>query len=147
MLSRHALRFAGPEGSPARLAALAGRATAHDGRGRGRSLKRLALGALTSEVSIQSRTAYGSELVQRRLAAAGIPHRALGSLGLYERSEGGDVLAYLALLANPRDARAFARAIAAPRGGVGDQAQARWWPSHASGLTAIAEDFIYPTFT
>ena len=38
----------------------------------------------------------------------------LGSLGLYERAEVRDALAYLALLANPRDAQAFRRAVQAP---------------------------------
>ena len=50
--------------------------------------------------------------IQAALAAAGIPHRVLGSLGLYERAEVRDALAYLALLANPRDAQAFRRAVA-----------------------------------
>jgi len=57
--------------------------------------------------------------VQTALAHAGIPHRVLGSLGLYERSEVRDALAYLALLANPADAQAFRRAVQAPRRGVG----------------------------
>ena len=39
--------------------------------------------------------------------------------GLYERAEVRDALAYLTLLANPRDAQAFRRAIGAPRRGVG----------------------------
>ena len=43
----------------------------------------------------------------------------LGSLGLYERTEVRDALAYLTLLQNPRDAQAFRRAIASPRRGVG----------------------------
>ena len=55
--------------------------------------------------------------MQVALAAAGIPHRVLGSLGLYERAEVRDALAHLALLANPRDAQAFRarRPGAAPR--------------------------------
>ncbi len=43
----------------------------------------------------------------------------LGSLGLYERAEVRDALAYLTLVQNPRDAQAFARAIGSPRRGVG----------------------------
>ena len=60
-----------------------------------------------------------------RPAAAGArspgrnPHRVLGSLGLYERSEVRDALAYLALLVNPADAQAFSRAVGSPRRGVG----------------------------
>ncbi len=43
----------------------------------------------------------------------------LGSLGLFERSEVKDALAYLTLLANPTDAQAFRRAISSPRRGIG----------------------------
>ena len=66
-----------------------------------------------------ARTAFATGPIQAALAAAGIPHRVLGSLGLYERAEVRDALAYLALLANPRDAHAFRRAVQAPRRGVG----------------------------
>ena len=66
-----------------------------------------------------ARTGYATGPIQAALAAAGIPHRVLGSLGLYERAEVRDALAYLALLANPRDAQAFRRAVQAPRRGVG----------------------------
>jgi DNA helicase II / ATP-dependent DNA helicase PcrA len=45
----------------------------------------------------------------------------LGSLGLYERSEALDALAYLALMANPADAQAFRRAVSAPHHGVGER--------------------------
>ena len=43
----------------------------------------------------------------------------LGSLGLYERTEVRDALAYLTLIENPVDAQAFRRAIGSPRRGVG----------------------------
>jgi DNA helicase-2/ATP-dependent DNA helicase PcrA len=46
-------------------------------------------------------------------------HRVLGSLGLYERAEVRDALAYLTLLQNQRDAQAPRRAIASPRRGIG----------------------------
>jgi DNA helicase-2/ATP-dependent DNA helicase PcrA len=55
----------------------------------------------------------------RALARANIPHRVLGSRGLYERKVIKDALAYLTLLANPDDIIALARAISSPRG-VGD---------------------------
>ena len=43
----------------------------------------------------------------------------LGSLGLYERTEVRDALAYLTLIQNPVDAQAFRRAIGSPRRGIG----------------------------
>lgn len=80
--------------------------------------------ALTSgvppcEILVLARTSFATSPIQAALAAAGIPHRVLGSLGLYERAEVRDALSYLALLANPQDAHAFRRAVQAPRRGVG----------------------------
>ena len=43
----------------------------------------------------------------------------LGSLGLYERTEVRDALAYLTLIQNPLDAQAYRRAIGSPRRGIG----------------------------
>ena len=60
-----------------------------------------------AEVLVLARTGYATGPVQHALAQAGVPHRVLGSLGLYERSEVRDALAHLALLANPADAQAL----------------------------------------
>jgi DNA helicase-2/ATP-dependent DNA helicase PcrA len=79
----------------------------------------LAAGTPPGEILVLARTAFATGPIQAALAAAGIAHRVLGSLGLYERAEVRDALAYLALLANPRDAHAFRRAVQAPRRGVG----------------------------
>jgi DNA helicase-2/ATP-dependent DNA helicase PcrA len=79
----------------------------------------LAGGTPPAEILALARTGYATEPLQRALAHAGIPHRVLGSLGLYERTEVRDALAYLTLLANPVDAQAFRRAIGSPRRGVG----------------------------
>jgi DNA helicase II / ATP-dependent DNA helicase PcrA len=79
----------------------------------------LAAGVPPTEVLVLARTGYATGPVQAALAQAGIPHRVLGSLGLYERGEVRDALAYLALLANPADAQAFRRAVQSPRRGVG----------------------------
>ena len=79
----------------------------------------LGAGTPPIEVLVLGRTAFATAPVQSALAAAGIPHRVLGSLGLYERAEVSDALSYVALLRNPRDAHAFRRAIQAPRRGVG----------------------------
>jgi len=79
----------------------------------------LATGTPAAEILVLARTAYATGPMQTALAAAGIPHRVLGSLGLYERAEIRDALAHLALLANARDAHAFRRAVQSPRRGVG----------------------------
>ena len=79
----------------------------------------LAGGTPPGEILVLARTGYATEPLQRALAHAGIPHRVLGSLGLYERTEVRDALAYLTLIENPVDAQAFRRAIGSPRRGIG----------------------------
>jgi DNA helicase-2/ATP-dependent DNA helicase PcrA len=76
-------------------------------------------GTAPADVLLLARTGYASEPLQHALVAAGVPHRVLGSLGLYERSEVRDALAYLTLLANPAGAHALRRPLGAPRRGVG----------------------------
>lgn len=51
--------------------------------------------------------------------AAKIPYQVVGGLSFYERQEVKDVLAYLSLLANPKDDIAFGRVVNAPPRGVG----------------------------
>src|SRR6185437_14949470 len=90
----------------------------------------LAAGVAPAEILVLARTSHATDAVQTALAQAGIPHRVLGSLGLYERTEIRDALAYLTLLVNPADAQAFRRAVQAPRRGVGT--------SSANRVVAIA---------
>jgi DNA helicase-2/ATP-dependent DNA helicase PcrA len=79
----------------------------------------LAAGTPAAGILALARTGYATEPLQHALAHHGIPHRVLGSLGLYERTEVRDALAYLTLLQNPRDAQALRRAIGSPRRGIG----------------------------
>jgi DNA helicase-2/ATP-dependent DNA helicase PcrA len=79
----------------------------------------LAGGTPPAEILALARTGYATEPLQRALAHAGIPHRVLGSLGLYERTEVRDALAYLTLIQNPLDAQAYRRAIGSPRRAIG----------------------------
>jgi len=79
----------------------------------------LAGGLAPIEALVLARTGFATEPSQRALAQAGVPHRVLGSLGLYERAEVRDALAYLTLVSNPSDAQAFRRAIGAPKRGIG----------------------------
>ena len=92
----------------------------------------LADGIAPGEILVLARTGYATQPTQAALAAAGIPHRVLGNLGLYERAEVRDAMAYLALLANPADAQAFRRAVQSPRRGIG--------LATASRVVALARD-------
>jgi DNA helicase II / ATP-dependent DNA helicase PcrA len=85
----------------------------------GRIGQAIAAGTPGPEILVLARTGYATQPVQTALARAGIPHRVLGSLGLYERAEVKDALAYLTLLVNPADGQAFRRAVQSPRRGVG----------------------------
>ena len=96
----------------------------------------LAGGTPPGEILALARTGYATEPLQRALAHAGIPHRVLGSLGLYERTEVRDALAYLALIQNPVDAQAFRRAIGSPRRGIGAATVSKlvaWAREHQGG--------------
>jgi DNA helicase II / ATP-dependent DNA helicase PcrA len=85
----------------------------------------IASGVPGPEILILARTGYATQGAQLALARAGIPHRVLGSLGLYERTEVKDALACLTLLVNPADAQAFRRAIQSPKRGVGPASASR----------------------
>lgn len=81
--------------------------------------RRLATGVPAEAILVIARASFATSPVQRALRRAGIPHHILGSLGLFERADIKDALAYLALLENPEDAIALRRAIAAPKRQVG----------------------------
>jgi len=79
----------------------------------------LTAGVSPGEIMLIARTSFATMALQHALASHGIAHRVLGSLGLYERAEVKDAIAYLQLLANPHDAQSFRRAISSPKRGVG----------------------------
>lgn len=85
----------------------------------------LGAGVEAREVLILARTGRASVQVQQALRHAGIPHRVAGALGLYERAEIRDALAYLTVLCNPKDVSAFSRAVSSPRRGVGARSVSR----------------------
>jgi DNA helicase-2/ATP-dependent DNA helicase PcrA len=60
-----------------------------------------------------------SRLFEEALLRVRLPYLVLGGVGFYERKEVKDVLAYLRLVANPRDAVAFHRVVNAPPRGIG----------------------------
>ena len=56
---------------------------------------------------------------EQAFRAAKIPYQVVGGVSFYERQEIKDVLAYLSLMANPKDDLAFARVVNVPPRGVG----------------------------
>jgi DNA helicase-2/ATP-dependent DNA helicase PcrA len=71
------------------------------------------------------RTNAQARALEDAFRRAGLPYQVVGSVRFYERREIQDVLAYLRLISNPRDAVAFDRIVNYPRRGVGTASQER----------------------
>ena len=65
------------------------------------------------------RTNAQARALEDRFWRRGLPYQIVGGVRFYERREIQDVLAYLRLIANPRDVDAFERVVNYPRRGVG----------------------------
>ncbi len=85
------------------------------------------------EMAVLYRTNSQSRAMEEAFRRAGVPYRLVGAISFYDRREVKDLLAYLRLVANPRDDAAFLRAVAVPRRGLGESglatltAQAQAW--------------------
>ena len=77
------------------------------------------------EFVILYRTNAQSRELERALVERSLPYRIIGGTRFYERREIMDVLAYLRLVSNPRDAQAFERVINYPKRGIGAVNQER----------------------
>lgn len=80
-------------------------------------------GAPYSDWAILYRTNAQSLTFESTFLHRKIPYQVVGSLKFYEREEIKDILAYLALLANPKDEIAFRRIINKPVRGIGATTQ------------------------
>jgi DNA helicase-2/ATP-dependent DNA helicase PcrA len=67
------------------------------------------------------RTNAQSRALEEAFLDADLPYRIIGGVRFYERREIRDVLAYLKLISNPKDAASFLRVVNYPRRGIGDQ--------------------------
>jgi DNA helicase-2/ATP-dependent DNA helicase PcrA len=70
-------------------------------------------------VAVLFRMNAQSRLVEEGLLRLRLPYLVVGGVGFYERREVKDVLAYLRLVANPRDGVAFRRVVNVPPRGIG----------------------------
>ncbi|MCE1196161.1 ATP-dependent helicase [bacterium] len=77
-------------------------------------------GGSLSDIAILYRTNAQSLAFEKDFPRKGIAYRLVGALRFYEREEVKDVLAYRALLLNPRDEIAFRRVVNKPARGLGD---------------------------
>jgi DNA helicase-2/ATP-dependent DNA helicase PcrA len=71
-------------------------------------------------IAVLYRTNAQSRSLEEALRRRNIPYRIVGAVRFYDRREIRDLLAYLKLIANPRDDEAFRRAIGVPKRGLGD---------------------------
>lgn len=71
-------------------------------------------------IAILYRTNAQSRALEEALRRRSVPYRLVGAVRFYDRREIRDLLAYLKLIANPRDDEAFRRAIGVPKRGLGD---------------------------
>lgn len=72
-----------------------------------------------SDVAIFYRTNALSRALERALRLHNLPYEIVGALEFYERKEVKDLLAYLKVLANPKDTVSFLRILNVPTRGIG----------------------------
>ncbi len=88
--------------------------------------------------AILYRTNAQARALEDAFRRQGVPYQVVGGVRFYERREILDVLGYLRLISNPRDAGAFERVVNYPRRGIGMASQERLaeW-AQAVGLTLL----------
>ncbi len=103
------------------------------------------------DIGVFVRTTALTRGLESALRSFSIPYQVVGGFSFYERQEVKDILAYLNLLANPKDDLAFLRAVNVPPRGIGkvslDRLQKfasdRGWPL----LAATRNDAEIPGLT
>jgi DNA helicase-2/ATP-dependent DNA helicase PcrA len=76
------------------------------------------------DFTVLYRTNSQSRAFEESFLRRNLPYQIIGGTRFYERREIMDVLAYLRLISNPRDAGAFDRIVNYPRRGIGDTSRA-----------------------
>ena len=71
------------------------------------------------DVAVFCRVTALTRNLESALRAAKVPYQVVGGVSFYERQEVKDVLAYLSLMANPKDDLAFSRVVNVPPRGLG----------------------------
>lgn len=86
------------------------------------------------DVAVLYRTNAQSRSIEQAFAKAGIPYRMLGSLRFFDRQEIKDILAYLAVINNPKDSIHLKRIINVPKRSIGSKSV------EVAEMIAYAED-------
>lgn len=77
-------------------------------------------GARYGDFAVLYRSNVQSRPFEMAFRQSGIPYVVVGGQDFFERAEVKDIVAYLKILANPRDEAAFLRVVNMPRRGIGD---------------------------
>ncbi len=83
-------------------------------------LDKVADGFQYKDIAILYRTNAQSRVFEDVFMKSNIPYNIIGGLKFYDRKEIKDLLAYLRLLANPKDDTSLMRVINVPKRGIGD---------------------------
>ena len=73
------------------------------------------------EIVVLYRTNAQSRLFEEEFLKRGIPYRLIGAINFYARREIKDLMAYLKVINNPRDAISLLRSINTPKRGIGNK--------------------------
>ena len=79
-----------------------------------------------SDFVILYRTNAQSRAIEEAMLKYSLPYRIVGGLKFYQRKEIKDIIAYLKLLANPKDFISLERIINEPARGIGDSTLKKW---------------------
>ena len=91
------------------------------------------------DFAVLYRTNAQSRALEEAFRRRGLPYQIVGGVRFYERREIQDALAYLRLIANPRDRGAFERIINVPRRGLGGKSIARLTVSAEASARSLLE--------
>ncbi len=77
------------------------------------------------DMAILYRTNAQSRAFEEHLRRLNLPYQIIGGISFYQRKEIKDLVAYLKLIANPRDDVSFTRIVNFPKRGIGDTSLAK----------------------
>lgn len=97
-------------------------------------------GARYSDFAVLYRTNAQSLGFETEFLHRQIPYAVVGSLKFWEREEIKDALAYLSLIANPRDEIAFSRIVNKPVRGIGEKSRDKIIASAYESIGALIEN-------
>jgi DNA helicase II / ATP-dependent DNA helicase PcrA len=100
-------------------------------------------GHALKDIAVFYRTNAQSRVLEEVFSQREVPYRVVGGVGFYDRKEVKDLLAWLRAAMNPSDGVSAARAVQAPKRGVGDASLARLTEFARRREIGLGEAFYY----